>query len=410
MHEQCKKPTASGRLSFIAMANFSIIRSKRVAVIFVVTILLVHSGYSQWFKNAASEEHAQKGITLVYNLSFDSAKAEFQQILRLEPEHPAGYFFLAMVEWWRIAVDVEDKTRDNRFITLLENVVDMCDKRLGKNEHDSVALFFKGGALGFRGRLYAFRDDWLKAANDGRVALQIVREAYSLSPNNYDVLLGMGIYNYYAEVIPEQYPLVKPLMIFFPKGDKEQGIRQLKKASEKATFANIEATYFLVQLFYYYEKQYPEALSLALRLYARFPNNPIFEKFVGRCYAATGQWEKMHNIFAGMLQGVEQKKFGYAAATECEAQYYLGEYDMNTGKYDFALPHYYRCDEISRTLDKDRSAGFMAMTNLKIGMIYDVQRKRDIAVKQYNKVLSMTDYQNAHEQAERYLKTPYGKF
>ncbi|MCK7516648.1 MAG: hypothetical protein MZV64_02440 [Ignavibacteriales bacterium] len=95
---------------------------------------------------------------------------------------------------------------------------------------DVDALFFKGGSIGFRGRLRAFRESWLKAADDGREALPIVEQASILDPGNLDVQLGFGIYNYYADVIPNQYPLLKPhMMIFFPDGNREKGIEQLSQ-------------------------------------------------------------------------------------------------------------------------------------------------------------------------------------
>ena len=118
---------------------------------------------------------------------------------------------------------------------------------------DVDALFFKGGSIGFRGRLRAFRESWLKAADDGREALPIVEEAASLDPNNMDVQLGFGIYNYYAAVIPNENPLIKPLMIFFPDGDKEKGIQQLKNTAFNGKFAKYEARYFLMTLYYRYE-------------------------------------------------------------------------------------------------------------------------------------------------------------
>ena len=79
---------------------------------------------------------------------------------------------------------------------------------------------------------------------------------------------------------------------------------------------------------------------------------------------------------------------------------------MNYGKYDSALQYFYVADELSRTLDNGHS-GFMTVTNLKIGMIYDIQGKRELAIMQYKKVLDMKDYQNAHKQAEDYIKKPF---
>jgi tetratricopeptide (TPR) repeat protein len=100
---------------------------------------------------------------------------------------------------------------------------------------------------------------------------------------------------------------------------------------------------------------------------------------------------------------------GYTDAAKREALYYLGVYALNAGRYDEALQFFYRCDEVSRTLDKSGESGFMVMTNLRIGFIYDLQLNRDIAVQQYRKVLAMKKFENSYEQAEQYLKSRYVK-
>lgn len=382
----------------------------RQCTVFFALMFCVNEGAAQWTGDSLAELHVRKGIDFVYNIEFDSARAHFRTVIRLHPNHPSGYFFLAMVEWWRILLDIDNKAHDEKFYRMLDGVIAMCDKRLKQNANDVTALFFKGGSLGFRGRLRANRGEWLKAANDGRRALPIVQRAFQLEPNNYDVLLGMGIYNYYAAVIPEHYPVVKPLMVFFPPGDKMKGISQLHQAQEKALYADIETQYFLVSLYYSYEKEYSQALSLALDLHKRFPNNPVFQRYVGRCYLTLNMWEEMYSVWNNVLLRVQKRQYGYDARAEREAQYYIALYKMNVGDYEEALKHFYRCDELSRTLDKDGPSGFMVLTNLKIGHIYDMQEKRHYAIKQYDKVLQWKEYQDSHKQARQYKKTPYGKF
>lgn len=362
---------------------------------------------AQWIGDSVNESHIHKGIQYVYNLSFDSARTEFQFAARSKPDHPAGHFFLAMVEWWKIITDIDNKSRDDKFISMLDHVIDLCDERLDKNEDDITGLFFKGGSLGFQGRLYGNRQDWLKAANCGRAALPIIMKAYKLEPNNNDVLLGIGIYNYYAAVIPEIYPWVKPLLLFVPKGDRLKGLNQLRIASEKAHYADIEATYFLLQVLQNFENQSLEAQQHAVKLNKRFPNNVVFNKYVGRCQASLAQWNELEQTYNAIMVKVKAKQVGYDMNTEREANFYLGIAQMNYGRYDSALQYFYVADKLSRTLDVDDNSGFMTMTNLKIGMIYDVQGKRDLAIMQYKKVLDMKDHQHAHKLAEEYLKTPF---
>ncbi|MFI5252785.1 MAG: hypothetical protein ACHQQQ_10180 [Bacteroidota bacterium] len=383
--------------------------SKYFFVLIILIFLARTDSFSQWLEDPASESHIHRGIEQIYNVEFDNARSEFQTVINAHPDHPAGYFFLAMVEWWNIMLDIDNESRDEQFIKMLDHVIDLCDKRLDKNEEDLVALFFKGGSIGFRGRLYANRSDWIKAANDGRTAMPLVQKMYKIAPNNSDVLLGMGIYNYYAAIVPEQYPMVKPVMMFFPKGDKLKGIDQLKTTSEKGAYANYEASYFLLQLYQNYEKRYPESLTLAEALHKKFPNNPIFYKYLGKAQVTLGNWEEFHTIYIDILQRIKKNQFGYNEGMEREAQYYLGIYEMFKNHNDDALTRLYRCDELSRKLDAKTASGFMAMANLKVGMIYDLQSKRDLAIEQYKKVLQIADYMDSHKFAEEYLKIPYKK-
>ena len=191
---------------------------------FFCFILFTSVSFSQWITTADFDSQAQRGINAVYNLEFEKAEIEFSTLQKNYPSHPAGKFFLGMIDWWRILMDIDNESNDDKFLKEMDGVIDLCDSLLDVNENDISALFFKGGSLGFQGRLRANRNSWVKAANDGRRALPIVQRAYKIAPDNYDILLGIGIYNYYASTIPEKYPIVKPVMVFFPTGDKKKGI------------------------------------------------------------------------------------------------------------------------------------------------------------------------------------------
>jgi tetratricopeptide (TPR) repeat protein len=314
-----------------------------------------------------------------------------------------------MVDWWRILIDLDDESRDQKFLDELDRVIALADSMLEKNANDPDAVFFKGGALGFQGRLKFHRNDYLSAANAGRKALPLVEIAFALDPRNYDILLGTGIYNYYAEVIPNEFPFVKPLLLFVPSGDKTKGINQLATAAEKGKYAGTEAAYFLMQIYYFYERDYAKVLELAQKLTHRFPQNMIFHRYLGRAYAAMANWPMAESVFRDMVARCRRGQRGYTIYIEREAAYSLGSTFMSLGRLDEALEYFYRCDELSRQTDRTEPSGFMTMANLKIGNIYDVQGKRSLAIVQYNKVLGMKDYKESEVQARNYLKTPYAR-
>ena len=171
--------------------------------------------------------------------------------------------------------------------------------------------------------------------------------------NKYDIFLGAGIYNYYAEVFPERYPSIKPLLLFIPPGDKEKGIQQLQTAAEKGKYASIEAKYLLMTLYYRYEKDYQKALSIAIELHDRFSNNMLFHKYLGRCYVSLNNWPMVRQVFSDVAERVQRGQAGYNASVEREAVYYLGICDMNNREF-FVLRHGDRSGELlcERCIDK----------------------------------------------------------
>jgi tetratricopeptide (TPR) repeat protein len=363
---------------------------------------------AQWVQDSVYDYHVQKGIDYTYNLDFEHANQEFSELVKLKPDHPAGYFFLAMIDWWKILLDLDDDSHDDEFFDKLDKVIDMCDKQLDKDENDITALFFKGGAIGFRGRLHANRNHWLRAANDGRQAIGIVQKAYELAPDNADILLGIGIYNYYAEVAPDKYPLLKPLMWFLPKGDTAKGIEQLQIASQHAKYARVEAAYFLAQLYFYFQKTYPAALQLASELSTKYPNNSLFQRIVGRCNVVLNHLATADTIYSEVIRRYNEGRVGYNKAAAREAYYYVGMYYMSVNQPQEALKQFSLSEQLSREIDKDSPSGYMAMAVLRMGMAFDLVKRRPDAIISYKRVLAMKEYEDSHKLAEKYLDKPYG--
>jgi tetratricopeptide (TPR) repeat protein len=385
--------------------------SGKIAAFALAVFSVTAPAQAQWsIMKADADSLIKAGSEHIYNVQFDRATADFQKVTKMYPEHPASYFLDAMVEWWRIksAENQKDPVLENNFITKIDKAIDVSQKLLDENEYDITGLFFKAGALGYRGRFYAERERWVKAAGDGKEALDLLQKSQKIAPGNHDILLGTGLYNYLAAALPEQYPALKSVIFFLPKGDKQIGLAQLVAASNKARYAATEAKVVLLQVYDQFEKNSDELLKLATELHAKYPSNAYFHRYLGRAYVQLGYADKSEETWRDVLKNALDKKAGYSKLMTREGLYYVGVSLMNRGEYEDALKYLYKCDEASRTLDQDPS-GYIVLTNLKIGQIMDIQGKRDLAIKQYNKVLGWPDKQNSKQLAEQYIQTPYGK-
>ncbi|MGB9665207.1 MAG: tetratricopeptide repeat protein [Ignavibacteria bacterium] len=367
------------------------------------------SDSTRFVHTADFDARVKKGIDHIYNIQFDSAETVFKKLMLDYPDSPAGRFFLAMIDWWKIAIDPDNESLDNLFFEKLEDVIYHCDQILKIDDKNLDAIFFKGGAIGFRGRLRGLRDSWIKAADDGREALPLLQLAWSIDSTNYDLLFGMGIYNYFAEVIPDEFPYVKPLMIFFPKGNKKLGIQQLQIASEKAKYASTESMYFLLYIFYHYEEDIFQARKYASILHEKYPFNPIFHRYLGRTYIRYGDYKTASDIFKEIYDRSEKGFSGYTKNAMREAAYYIGMNYRFEGKYDSSAFFFKKCVDISKEIDKrGDESGFQSYAALNLGMVYDLMGRRDEAIEAYKYVLSIKNWSDAHSSAERYIQKPYG--
>lgn len=385
---------------------------KRISILlsfFLVACTLVPMRLSaQWALMRTDADQATRiGIRHIYNLEFDSATVEFQKVITAYPQHPVGYFLDAMVDWWAIYTNQRDKSVDERYLRKIDRVITLCDSLLEVNPNDIIGLFFKGGIIGFRGLYYVTRDNWLKAAVDGKLAFDIVQRCQQIAPGNRDVMLGTGLYHYFVEALPERYPAAKPFVAILPQGDKQTGLAELKLASQQARYAATEAKVVLLRIYFGMERNYAEAFNVAQELSTTYPKNSFFKAYLGRSLVYLGNYEKAEEVWREILNNCIDKKRGFDNILARESMFYIGRSLMNRGKYDDALQYFYKCDEFCRKLD-NKPTSWMAMLNNQIGNIYDVQGKRDLAIKQYQKVLSWEDFYDTHKYARQWLQRPYG--
>ena len=377
-----------------------------IAFLFYCASLISAQPNYNWVRH---DSLVKAGINQIYGIEFDKAEKTFNVVEKDYPTHPSGKFFKAMITWWRILLNLDDESLDDKFYDQLEDVIDQCDNILDKNDKNVDAMFFKGGALGFRGRLRAIRESWFKAALDGKDGLALVFKAYADDPKNIDIQLGFGIYHYYAEVIPQKYPAVKPFMIFFPKGNKEQGLKELENVAWNGRYARIEARYFLLTLYFQFEDNMKETLKWAQYLLHDFPNNPMFERYQGLVYVKQNDYKTASITFHDIYHKCKRGMPGYNDRFKREATYYIGNDFFNRSIPDSAAYYFERSEKLSRKLDGDNESGWLINTVLFLGKIYDQLGKRELAIKYYKESLSLKDRGNSHQEAEAYLKKPFKK-
>ena len=349
----------------------------------------------------------QRGIDLIYNLRFKAADRYFGDLIAADPENPVGHFFLAMATWWRVLIDLEDESHDEAFYALLEKCIDVCDRRLKQAPDDFDATLFKAGSIGFRGRLRGDRHQYLKAARDGLRCLPLLRASQKLEPVNKDILFGQGIYNYFAQVIPQRYPVVRPVMWFLEDGDREQGLRQLREVAQSGHYARTEASYFLARIYRLFEKDKHLAQTHLDQLYSRYPDNALFHRFLARNLVELGQWKRGIALYEEVVEYSKEGRTGYHLRGHIEALYQLGKYALYQYRLSDAETHFAAVGRLSDKLENPEHNSYAVLARLMLGMTHDVQGRREEARVCYEQVGRMDEHGDSRKLARKYLQEPY---
>jgi tetratricopeptide (TPR) repeat protein len=193
-------------------------------------------------------------------------------------------------------------------------------------------------------------------------------------------------------------------MIFFPSGDKELGIDQLKNAATNGKYSMHEARYFLMNLYYNFESDYVMAEYYGDILTESFPNNAVFERWRGRIAVKRSDWFTADSVFKSVLEKAKKNFTGYnTLKVKREAEYYVAYQFKNLNEWEKSFNHFKKCIDYSKQLSEEKESGFLINATLFAGTALEMQKKYDEAKKYYNKVLGMKDFNNSIGMAKNYL-------
>jgi hypothetical protein len=343
----------------------------------------------------------------LYNFKFDAAQKDFNALKTKYGWHPLPYFLMGLCEWWKIMPNTKDKTHDEAFLAYMDTTIRAAN-RLYKDfpAYKVEASFFLAGAYGFMGRLYSDeeRKQWRKAASVGKDALDYLEESkgsHNLSP---ELLFGDALYNYFSVWVPENYPALRPILWFFPKGDKALGLRQLKEVSYNAFYTRTEAMVWLMRILNSYENDQMQALQISSYLIENYPDNPFFHRYYARMLYSLGRYKEAEPVCKEILHRVDTGMIGYEATSGRYAAFFLGQIYEARKNYDDAKKYYELCVQFAEQI-KATETGYYLYSLIALGEISQRQGNKAAAKKYFKKVKEEADRSDeAFKDAKRRLK------
>jgi tetratricopeptide (TPR) repeat protein len=301
----------------------------------------------------------------------------------------------AVAVWWEIQLDPADRDLDARFNELTSAAIATSEAWTRREPKSAEAWFYFAGAYAPLVQWRVLRGERLAAAREGNRIREALQRTIQLDPTIQDAWFGIGLYHYYADVVPATVKFFRWLMLL-PGGDRAKGLREMLQAREHGQLLAGEADYQLHLLYLWYEHRTADAMALLKSLDERYPSNPLFlerlaevdDTYMHDAPASAAAWrELIDRIHRGQMNGerVARIRAGLGLARALDAMF----------ETDRAV------DELKTVVESNPPARWKAQAQLQLALAYDRLGERDLALEAYSAAATLATEDGGAQIQER---------
>ena len=164
-----------------------------------------------------------------------------------------------MVSWSRLAAGSWSPANVSEFKNRIDTAIEKAEMRIEQTGGDSYDFFYFGGALGFKGRFELMKGRWVSSYFLARDAIDALNICRKLDPENKDVLLGLGTFDYYTDRLSGFLKFITSFLLY--KGDMKRGLERLNIAAREAVFSSMETKSVLLHIYLFLEEDFEKAFA-----------------------------------------------------------------------------------------------------------------------------------------------------
>jgi len=362
---------------------------------------------------------AKRAFDHFYNMEYDRAIREFEQLVKEYPENPiANNYLLSVVmfkELYRIgAMDTESYANDSfldikakqsldpevtkQVNDLLDRSELLCNERLQKEPNDIDALYARGVERGMRSTFMGMgQRAWLAAARSALSARRDHERVLQLDPDFVDAKISVGIHNYIIGSLNWFYRSMVALAGV--TGNKQKGLEYLRQVADAKGVASMDARIALA-LFLRREQKYPEALKVVKSMMDDYPKNYLAAVEYAHLLNAAGRGPEAIDSYRKVLTTCLEGK--YPSCDPQSVAFRLGAALRGQRRFDEAAEAFAMVEGFPEPERK-----LVLRSNLAAGEMYDSAAKRVLAIQKYKEVLAADAGSPEGQQAKKHIGKPY---
>jgi tetratricopeptide (TPR) repeat protein len=367
-------------------------------------MMACHLVSAQTAQEPTSRQLIQQTIDQIYNWEFDKAEANLQKVRAIYPQHPVAPMLSALSLYWKHFPLGPSQPAFKPYNAYLQQARQQAEVLIKNPQTRNEGMFFALTVHGYRAMAESDAGNTMGAIRESKKAFGFMKQGMKLKDQYPEFYFTSGLYNFYVEQYPEDHPMVKPVMWFFPNGDKELGLKEMELATQKGTFTRIEALYYLVYIYQKYRSNPVKALEFSRQLVEKAPGNPLFETRHVEVLLASGKYQEAQPFVNRLLKHSDKLFLSSAYIFEGiiqEKQH--GNLVVAKANYQKALQlsPYNKKDPVQQSYTKE----FYALAYAGLGRIAAREGQEEVARGYYKKSLSVGEYRSTVKEAKAYLSS-----
>jgi tetratricopeptide (TPR) repeat protein len=341
-------------------------------------------------------------LDLLYDGRPEQALAGLARTRQGAPEDPIGPYLESLVAIWRLEQYPPSAAADRDLFRRIDEATRLADRALAKDPHDLRALLARGASQGVLSRFHLARQHRSEAAGAAVRMRENLTKLHESDPACLDALFGLGLYDYYADVLPRLAKVLR-FLARMPGGDRERGLARIQSAGEGSLFHDDEVQAQLYEIYAFYEKDADRALAEVRGMRRRHPGWPLWAlKLAEHLRDRMGLYAESAAVAREALEAGQRGQASYQGAAGVLARISLGE----------SLLMDLRSADARRELllVKDgppELAGTLLRARLLLGRALEREGDREGAMAHYRRAATAAD-RDVRRQAEAALRTPIG--
>jgi hypothetical protein len=245
-------------------------------------------------------DNIKKGVACIYNFQFEDASEISEYLEKKCGECALSYLFKGMEIYWRNFPLTPGSKNAEIFENYLEKAKSLSEAKLKEDGSDAENLLSGLGSAGLLLLYYADNGLSGKVLSLAPKTYQWVMKSFDFTKTYKDFYFITGLYNYYREAYATAHPIYKPALIFFPHGNKKQGLAQLKLSADSAIFLAAESMTFLAGIYQDFEKDPVKAIMYSKKLKETFPGNHQYKTQYIRDLLVIKKFGEAESLLNGM--------------------------------------------------------------------------------------------------------------